>query len=82
MAALVVAAAVVAAGVLLTVVMVAGGCIGADQRACQQFCHPGVRVALAAGVQPDTCLRQRHLGPTADAAAARADAARAERGAV
>ena len=59
----------VAAGVLLTVVMVAGGCIGADQRACQQFCHPGVRVALAAGVQPDTCLRQRHLGPTADAAA-------------
>lgn len=32
--------------VLLTVVMVAGGCIGADQRACQQFCHPGVRVAL------------------------------------
>ena len=68
-AALMVAAAVVAAGMLLAVVMVAGGCIGADQRARQQLCHPGIRVALAAGVQPDACLRQRHLGPAADAAA-------------
>ena len=62
MAALVVAAAVVAAGVLLTVVMVAGGCIGADSVPASSSATR-VRVALAAGVQPDTCLRQRHLAP-------------------
>ena len=64
-----VAAAVVAAGVLLAVMMVAGGALRADQSARQQLRHPLVRVAGAAGVQPDARFRQRHLGAAADAAA-------------
>ena len=67
------AAAVAAAGMgLLTVMMVAGGGFGVNQRTGQQVGHALIRIAGATGVQPDAGLGQSHLGAGTDTAAEQA----------
>ena len=68
-AAVVTAAAVVSAAVAFAMVMVTGGRVSGDQRARQQFCHPLICVAAAAGIESDPRLGQCHLSTSPDTAA-------------